>query len=84
MLETNPDLTPAQVKAILTQTRVTTPENNLVGGRPDTLAAVKTAEETIADKDGSRKADETRAQARQILGRYRPDVRNRPIRSAAE
>lgn len=43
MLEKNPTLTPAQIKDILITTRVITDDNQTVGGKLDTLAAVTSA-----------------------------------------
>lgn len=49
MLEANPKLSPEQIKGILAQTRVTTPENESVGGKLDAMSAVEVALDTPAD-----------------------------------
>lgn len=46
MMEVNPDLTPAQVKQILIDTRTTTADNKNVGGLINMVAAISKAKET--------------------------------------
>lgn len=67
MLEVNPGLTPAQVRAILVETRHNTNENSPVGGVLDVHAAVLRAREVPADTTGRTAQDHLLHLVRNVL-----------------
>lgn len=67
MLEANPELTPAQVKSILTSTRVASTDTAKVGGLLDTAAAVRAARLAPPDVEARARQLAVKAQINEIL-----------------
>jgi subtilisin family serine protease len=69
MLEVNPKLTPAQIRGILEKTRMTTPQNEEVGGMLNVVGALDEAKKTRADSGGFNRARAVRRQVMKILSK---------------
>ncbi len=69
MLEVNPKLTPAQIRQILEATRITTPDNQDVGGMLNVVGAVEAAGKTRASAGAAMDAEALRKKVITILSK---------------